>query len=156
MDTPRLCSCKRENCVPSATNARTSLHVTSFRYLLLVEAASLRQEGLAGLGFTTDSGESLDAQSSTGLLHSGSPLVHVAFLLSGSARLLGDDLAPLVPHEIGLLETTASLFLLPGEDSGLAPLALRDLADLHGPLHATHGHLLHAGLHGLHALHTTH
>merc|ERR1712048_203446 len=117
---------------------------------LFVQALGLLVQSLSLGGLSTDSAESLDSQSLSGLVHSGGPSLDVLEgLLSSSAGLLGDDLSVLVLHQVGLLQSTDGLHLSSSEDGGFTSLSLGDDALLHCFLL----HTLHR-LHGFHRLHS--
>merc|ERR1712176_857200 len=110
---------------------------------LFVQALGLLVQSLSLGGLSTDSAESLDSQSLSGLVDSSGPSLDVLeCLLSSSAGLLGDDLSSLVLHQVGLLQSTDSLHLGSSEDAGFTSLSLSDDPMLHCFL-----------LHALHRLH---
>merc|ERR1719232_2473452 len=112
--------------------------------LLLVEAASLSEKGLALRSLSTNRAESLDAEGLT-RLHGRSGPVHDGLVSLGSlstkGSLLGDDLSVFVLHQVALGQSTGGLLLGSTEDE---VLPLGDLGDLHG--HLAHHHGLHAHL----------
>merc|ERR1719218_472325 len=102
--------------------------------------------GLVQGGALLDCDEPLDSQVLPGLLESSRPSLDVLVgLPSGCMLLLGDDLACLNLHQIGLLETTAGLGSAskPQKHHRLCARTLRDegnllrLLDLHC-LHKSH------------------
>merc|ERR1712003_2500 len=96
-----------------------SIHNTA-RRLLLVEGASLGEEGLSSLGLSTDDGESLDAEGLAGLDDSSVPGGNALVgLLSVGGSLDRDDLSGLVLLQVGLLQSTGGLDLGSTEDDSL-------------------------------------
>merc|ERR1719357_159555 len=125
-----------------------------FLSLLLVERASLREQGLAASTFPTNWNEAFYPERLSRLLKGGGPLgsllVLGVFLLGRGAGLTADQ-PTLLLQQVALLQAASSLHLRAAEYRGPLTFSVRNLAFLHGFLHALFG-FLHAlfGFHGFH------
>jgi len=132
----------------SSSNALAYLLTRVIGNLFLVEAAGLGEESLTFFLLSTDSDESLDAQSLASLRDGNGPFADVFVLLLAESGFLGGyDLSVLVLLEVLFGQSTLSFQFLTGKN--LPSFALG--GDFLG-----HFHFLHGGLHSLHRLHGGH